>query len=186
MRPTTPLGGPASRAAARSEAPSAVVAREALARAARARRFAGLLARSDAEDPAASPDASCSGAWAPKSGAPWLRLEGPLARPNHPRELEAVPPPAASHRLLLGTGGAAGAEVRLSIASGPLAGSEIQLRAVGGAVAAALLTATPSSRQTLVRAMEEAARRLKRKGHLLRFEEDRLPDLRSSQGGAAP
>jgi hypothetical protein len=72
-------------------------------------------------------------------------------------------------RLLMGFG-PDGAQVRLQIGGGALAGSEIHLRQGPGGIDALVLTRVESSRQTLALAMDEVARRLHRKGHVLRSE----------------
>jgi hypothetical protein len=72
----------------------------------------------------------------------------------------------STHRLLVGRG-PAGAEARLSIDAGPLAGTIIHLRESPRGIEAAVLTTVASSRQTLLLALDEVARRLREKGHTL-------------------
>jgi hypothetical protein len=110
----------------------------------------------------------------PHSFASHLRPEGPARpiRPDSPPTLSSPPGASASaasaDRLLLGVG-PGGAEARLAIGHGPLAGSEIRVREGAGGLDAAVLTKSESSRQTLISAMEEVARRLQGKGHVLRL-----------------
>lgn len=107
----------------------------------------------------------------PHSFAAHLRPEGPArpSRPDSPPSLSSPPgAPASADRLLLGMG-PGGAEARLAIGHGPLAGSEIRVREGAGGLDAAVLTKSESSRQTLISAMEEVARRLQGKGHVLRL-----------------
>jgi hypothetical protein len=119
--------------------------------------FARLLqrpARKGVEEPLAPPEGPAL--------APWQRCEGP----PRPRAMARPPPVAATgDRLLVSAGGV---EARLRIGSGPLAGAEIHLRQGAGGIDAIVLTRIESSRQTLSVAMEEVARRLQRKGHVLR------------------
>jgi hypothetical protein len=97
----------------------------------------------------------------------WARPEGPArveaASRVLPTELEGM---EKMHRLLIGQG-PAGAEARLAITDGPLAGAQIHLRTGPGGIQAAVSSSTESSRQTLVTAMDEVARRMKEKGHRL-------------------
>lgn len=69
-------------------------------------------------------------------------------------------------RVLVGSG-ALGAEARILIGDGPLAGAQIHLRAGAGGIEAAILAANPSVRRALGAAVDEAGRRLVRRG--LRF-----------------
>jgi hypothetical protein len=101
----------------------------------------------------------------------WSRPEGPArveaAARLMPTELEGM---EKMHRLLIGHG-PTGAEARLTITDGPLAGAAIHLRTGPGGVEAAVSTANSSSRQTLVTAMDEVARRMRDKGHRLSVKE---------------
>jgi hypothetical protein len=71
------------------------------------------------------------------------------------------------HRLLIGHG-PTGAEARLAITDGPLAGAAIHLRTGPAGLEAAVSTSSNSSRQTLLSAMDEVARRMRDKGHRLK------------------
>jgi hypothetical protein len=100
--------------------------------------------------------------------ASWSRPEGPArleaaTSRATPMELEGVD---RMHRLLVGQG-SAGAEARLTITDGPLAGAHIHLRTGPGGLQAAVSLSSESSRQTLLTAMDEVARRMRDKGHKL-------------------
>lgn len=101
---------------------------------------------------------------------PWLRPEGPTPRApsSGPRP---VPVDTPLERVLIGTG-PGGAEARLTIGHGPLAGSQVHLRHGPAGIEATVLTQTESSRQTLSVAMVEVARRLERRGYVLRTAEE--------------
>ncbi len=119
-------------------------------------------------------------------GAPsWGRPEGPTrveaAGRMMPAEMEGM---EKMHRLLIGQG-PQGAEARLSITDGPLAGAQIHLKTGPGGVQAAVSTSTESSRQTLVSAMEEVARRMKDKGHRLSVQQA-PPPTRPEHSGWPP
>lgn len=157
-----PLDGPPPPAGPRPPGASEPRFRDVLQRGARAARTPGRAEPDEGLPPPVAPP------------PPYLRQEGPLAlcRPPAPAARSAD-----GDRLLVGAG-PHGAEVRLRIGAGPLAGAEIQLRQAAGAVEAAILTAEGSSRQTLVMAMEEVARRLRLRGRVL------VP--RERAGGWAP
>jgi hypothetical protein len=112
-------------------------------------------------------DAALNAQLAASASPAWARPEGPsrveATSRVLPTELEGL---EKMHRLLIGQG-PAGAEARLSITDGPLAGAQIHLRTGPGGIQAAVSTSTESSRQTLVTAMDEVARRMKDKGHRL-------------------
>ncbi len=98
----------------------------------------------------------------------WFRPEGPPGVKPSTRAAP-LPPVPPSDRLLVGTG-PTGGEARLRIGHGPLAGSEIHLRDGPRGVDVSILTHHEASRQTLTVAMDEVARRLERKGYLMRMQ----------------
>ncbi len=77
--------------------------------------------------------------------------------------------PGVAARVLVGHG-TLGAEARVRIGEGQLAGAEVRLLHGAGGIEASLLTRTESSRQTLVVAMDEVARRLQSRGVMLRVQ----------------
>ena len=142
-----------------------------------AARFRALLEKPPRRprEPATRPDEDGGGAAATTAllapPPPWARLEGPPRLPPPTRlsggACAALSAAGPADRLLVGTG-PAGAEARLQIGHGPLAGSEIHLRHGPAGLEALVLTTVESSRKTLSMAMDEVARRLERRGHMLR------------------
>ena len=94
------------------------------------------------------------------------RREGPVPSERPGRWLPEAPHGLDPARVLLGHG-PTGAEARVSISTGPLSGAEIHLRMGPNGVEAAFLTQVASSRQTLVKVMDEVARRLRQRGQNL-------------------
>lgn len=87
-------------------------------------------------------------------------------------------PVAGLERLLIGQG-PEGAEARLTIGGhGPFAGAEIRLRHGPAGLAACVLTEPEGSRQTLCMALEEVARRLERRGLVMRIAAEPWSDAR--------
>jgi hypothetical protein len=128
----------------------------------------------DARRPAAPAEGERPGAGSLDSWAAELMALAGCARREAPGTEQVVRVSAvadagldsSSHRLLMGRG-PAGAEARLSIDAGPLAGTSIHLREGPRGIEAAVLTQVACSRQTLVAALDEVARRLREKGHNL-------------------
>ncbi len=122
-------------------------------------------------DEAAQADADAAAAAQLTSAAPsWERPEGPArlegATRISPMELEGM---ERMHRLMVGQG-PNGAEARLAITDGPMAGAHIHLKTGPGGLEASVSTTNASSRQTLVTAMDEVARRMKDRGHQLKVD----------------
>jgi hypothetical protein len=126
--------------------------------------------RANEESDKVSNDAATASQLAANTTPSWERPEGParLEGPARmsPMELEGM---ERMHKLMVGQG-PTGAEARLAITDGPMAGAQIHLKTGPGGIEATVSTTNNSSRQTLVNAMDEVARRMKDRGHKLSVE----------------
>jgi hypothetical protein len=121
-------------------------------------------------DETAATDAATAAQLASATTPGWQRPEGAAQAEGagrlSPMELEGM---ERMHRLMVGQG-PNGAEARLAITDGPMAGAHIHLKTGPGGLEASVSTTNNSSRQTLVSAMDEVARRMKDKGHQLKVD----------------